>query len=176
MVSAIIHIAVFVVSTVFNFFAFIINAVAELLGYGAVIATKKYGNAKLKKRQGSAKEKISTVLDSIYCLNNNSDVIEKCEQNVVVLDKKIMPLSENTRAVSELDGDEDALEMAQEVLVKYILVELPSKERINFAIHDSNIYETIFVGDVGTLTYKGEQWISFKRNIQSQNKNLQSGI
>lgn len=163
--SMVVHIVVFIFQVLFNIFIFIINMVSRLLGKGAVLAYKKYSNNQAEKMEASAKEKISVAQEKVYGLSNNYlDEPSTSEKNVVVLEKMIKPLSDDTVAVSMLQDDELAMEMAQNTEIKYVIFELQNKRRLSFAIPDSNDFDMVYVGDVGTLTYQGRLWLSFERN------------
>lgn len=164
-VSMVIHIAVFIFQVLFNIFIFIINMVSRLLGKGAVLAYKKYSNNQTEKMETSAKERISVAQAEVYGINNKSDEPSMSEKNVVVLEKMIKPLSDNTMAVSMLQDDECAMEMAQSIPIKYVIFELQDKRRLSFAIQDSGEFDMLYVGDVGTLTYQGKHWLAFERNL-----------
>ena len=51
----------------------------------------------------------------------------------------------------------------QQVMINMIIFELENGNRVEFAIKDPTTYETLIVGDCGTLTYQGKRFIRFER-------------
>ena len=114
-----------------------------------------------KSRKGN--KKILAAKAEIYGIADRATERYMYEKNVIIIEKFINTLSDDSKAVSMLKDDENAMETAHSIPVKYIIVEFKNKQRLTFAIADSRVFDMIFVADAGTLTYQGKYWMSFKK-------------
>ena len=88
---------------------------------------------------------------SIYGENEQTPATK--EFNVIVIEKKASPHPLN-----------------KDVSINSILFEFENNSRVELPIKDINTYNTLVVGDCGTLNYAGKKFISFERNATAANR------
>lgn len=112
----------------------------------------------LRKR---AKKKIKDALNELYCIKDMENCSLTKDTNVVIIEKNIKPLKYYIKKKFILDETKALL---NDVHVQFITVELQNKERLCFAIESKEMYNSLYRGDVGTLTHNGNYFVNFERN------------